>query len=95
MGDFGRTPRINEKGGRDHHPGASSLLLAGGGVKVGQAIGSTDADGAQVRDRPVTVPDVSRTVAHLLGIDCDKSRTSPAGRPITSVDAGTLIAEVV
>jgi hypothetical protein len=95
MGDFGRTPRINEKGGRDHHPGASSLLLAGGGVKGGQVIGSTDDDGAQVRDRPVTVPDLYRTVAHLLGIDCDKSRTSPAGRPIKSVDAGALITELV
>ena len=95
MGDFGRTPRINEKGGRDHHPGASSVLLAGGGVKVGQVIGSTDDDGAQVRDRPVTVPDLYRTVAHLLGIDCDKSRTSPAGRPIKSVDAGALLTELV
>jgi hypothetical protein len=95
MGDFGRTPRINEKGGRDHHPKASSVMLAGGGVKVGQVIGSTDDDGAEVRDRPVTVPDLYRTVAHLLGIDCDKSRTSPAGRPIKSVDAGTLISELV
>ncbi len=70
-------------------------MLAGGGVKVGQVIGSTDDDGAEVRDRPVTVPDLYRTIAHLLGIDCDKSRTSPAGRPIKSVDAGTLISELV
>ena len=48
-----------------------------------------------MRDRPVTVPDLYRTVAHLLGIDSDKSRTSPAGRPIKSVDAGALITELV
>ena len=54
-----------------------------------------DEDGAQVRDRPVTVPDLYRTVAHLMGIDGDKSRTSPAGRPIKSVDAGNLISEIV
>jgi hypothetical protein len=71
------------------------VLLSGGGVKVGQVIGSTDDDGAQVRDRPVTVPDLYRTVAHLLGIDSDKSRTSPSGRPIKSVDAGAPIAELV
>jgi hypothetical protein len=91
MGDFGRTPRINEKGGRDHHPAASSVLLAGGGVKGGQAIGSTDVDGAEVRDRPVTVPDLYRTIAHVLDLNPDKQRTSPAGRPIKSVETGTII----
>jgi hypothetical protein len=95
MGDFGRTPRINEKGGRDHHPACSSVLLAGGGIKGGQVIGSTDADGAAVRDRPVSVPDLYRTIALLLGIDADRSRTSPAGRPIKSVDVGSVIAELV
>jgi hypothetical protein len=95
MGDFGRTPRINEKGGRDHHPACSSVLLAGGGVKGGQVIGSTDADGAQVRDRPVTVPDLYRTIAHLLDLNPDKMRTSPAGRPIKTVEAGAMIPGVV
>ena len=94
-GDFGRTPRINEKGGRDHHPACSSVLLAGGGVKGGQAIGSTDADGAEVRSRPVTVPDLYRTIAHFLDLNPDKTRTSPAGRPIKTVDGGAVIAEVV
>src|SRR3954471_10688227 len=61
LGDFGRTPQINDKGGRDHFPECSSVLLAGGGVKGGQVVGSTDNDGAEVRDRPVTVPDLYRT----------------------------------
>jgi hypothetical protein len=94
-GDFGRTPRINERGGRDHHPACSSVLLAGGGIKGGQVVGETDADGAQVRSRPVTVPDLYRTLAHLLDLNPDKSRTSPAGRPIKTVDGGALIQEIV
>ena len=95
MGDFGRTPRINEKGGRDHYPAASSVLLAGGGIKAGQLIGATDADGAEVRERPVTVGDLYRTMAHVLDLNPDKQRTSPAGRPIRAVDTGTLIGELV
>jgi len=94
-GDFGRTPRINEKGGRDHHPAASSVLLAGGGMKPGMVIGETDAEGAEVRERPVTVPDLFRTLAHLLGLEPDRMRMSPAGRPIRTVDGGALITELI
>jgi hypothetical protein len=95
MGDFGRTPRINEKGGRDHYPACSSVVLAGGGIKGGQVIGSTDKDGAEVRDRPVTVQDVYRTVAHLLALNADKIRHAPSGRPIKTVDGGQILAGVV
>ena len=95
MGDFGRTPRINERGGRDHHPAASSVLLCGGGIRGGQVVGSTDADGAQVRDRPVIVPDLYRTVATLTGLDPDRMRVSPAGRPIKAVDGGSVIPELI
>jgi uncharacterized protein (DUF1501 family) len=95
MGDFGRTPHINDKGGRDHYPACSSVLLAGGGVKGGQAVGATDGDGSEVRDRPVTVPDLYRTVAHVLDLNADKLRTSPSGRPLKSVDGGTVISGVV
>jgi hypothetical protein len=94
-GDFGRTPRINEKGGRDHWPACSSVLMAGGGVKGGQVVGSSDADGAQVASRPVTVPDLYRTIAYLLDLNPDKSRSSPAGRPIKTVDGGAVIQEIV
>jgi hypothetical protein len=91
MGDFGRTPRINEKGGRDHFPACSSVVLAGGGIKGGQVIGATDADGAEVRDRPVTVPDLYRTVAYALDLNPDKQRLAPSGRPIKTVDGGKII----
>lgn len=93
-GDFGRTPRINENGGRDHFPTCSSLVMAGAGVKGGQVIGKTSDDGMEIKDRPVTVPDVFRTVATRLGLDADESRYSPAGRPIKTVDGGTLISEL-
>jgi uncharacterized protein (DUF1501 family) len=90
-GDFGRTPRINEKGGRDHYPQAQSAWLAGGGVRGGQVIGATDADGAAVVERPVTVPDFFRTLAHGLDLNPDKLRLAPSGRPIKTVDGGTVI----
>ncbi|HEY0710528.1 MAG TPA: DUF1501 domain-containing protein [Polyangia bacterium] len=95
MGDFGRTPRINEKGGRDHHPAASSVLLAGAGVAGGQVIGATDDDGHEVCERPVTVADLYRTIAVLAGLDADRMRMSPAGRPIKTVDVGKPIAELI
>jgi hypothetical protein len=95
MGDFGRTPRINERGGRDHFPACSSVLLAGGGVKGGQAVGATDKDGAEVAERPVTVPDLYRTIAHVLDLNPDKLRVSPSGRPIKEVDGGAVIAGLV
>ena len=91
MGDFGRTPHINDKGGRDHFPACSSVLLAGGGVKGGQVIGATDQDGAEITDHPVTVPDLYRTIAYLMDLNPDKLRVTPAGRPLKSVDGGTLL----
>jgi hypothetical protein len=95
MGDFGRTPHINDKGGRDHHPDCSSMLLAGGGVKGGQIVGASDADGAEVRDRPVTVPDLYRTIAHVLDLNPDKIRVTPTGRPIKTVNGGQIIPGLV
>jgi hypothetical protein len=95
LGDFGRTPHINDKGGRDHFPECSSVLLAGGGIKGGQVVGATDGDGAEIRDRPVTVPDLYRTIAHVLDLNADKLRTAPSGRPLKAVDAGQVIAGLV
>jgi hypothetical protein len=91
MGEFGRTPRINKRGakpGRDHYPRAWSCVLAGGGIKGGQVIGKTDAQGASVVDRPISALDFLATVCKVLGIDPDKQNQTPIGRPIRIVDKG-------
>jgi len=94
MGEFGRTPRINEKAGRDHHPLSFNAALAGGGVKGGRVIGATDRDGARVVDRPVTVPDLFCTFCHALGIDPRKEHVSPLGRPLKIVEGGATVTEL-
>ena len=86
MGEFGRTPKINAQAGRDHFPAAWTTVLAGGGIKGGQVIGSTGADGMQARDRPVLVPDLLATVCKGLGIDPMAQNDSGIGRPIRIVD---------
>ena len=86
MGEFGRTPKINESAGRDHFPNAWSTVLAGGGIRGGQTIGNTGADGEQIKDRPVLVPDLLATVIKGLGIDPAKQNTVDNGRPIRLVD---------
>jgi uncharacterized protein (DUF1501 family) len=86
MGEFGRTPKINESAGRDHFPNAWSTVLAGGGIHGGQVIGDTGADGEQVKDRPVLVPDLLATIIKGLGIDPAKQNTVDNGRPIRLVD---------
>jgi uncharacterized protein (DUF1501 family) len=88
MGEFGRTPRINNAGGRDHYARAWSTVLAGGGIPGGQVIGRTDRDGASVVDRPISVRDFMATVCQILGIDHAKQLDTPAGRPIRLVEKG-------
>ncbi len=94
MGEFGRTPRINPRGGRDHYPKAFNAALAGGGVKGGQVIGATSASGEDVKDRPIGVPDFLRTVCHSLRIDANKENMSNIGRPLKVVDGGEAVKEV-
>jgi hypothetical protein len=90
MGEFGRTPRIaKERTGRDHFPNAWSTVLAGGGIKGGQAVGRTSADGMTVEDRPVSVGDLIATVCVALGIDPTKQNQSNVGRPIRIADVGS------
>ncbi len=92
MGEFGRTPNINQKGakpGRDHYPKAWSLAMFGGGIKGGQVIGKTDKDGATVVDRPVKTGDFLATVCEVLGVDHTKENEAVSGRPIRVVDKGT------
>jgi len=90
-GEFGRTPEINEQAGRDHFGDVFSLVLAGGGVRGDQVVGSSDADGMQVGERPVTFPDLMASIANLTGIDPDKEYYTPEGRPIKIVDGGTPV----
>jgi len=92
MGEFGRTPKLNTDGGRDHWPRAFSVLLAGAGVRGGQAVGRTDASGESPADRPVSPADLARTVYTLLGIDPDREFRTADGRPVR-VAAGEMIAE--
>ncbi len=93
-GEFGRTPRINARSGRDHYPRAYSAVLAGCGVRGGQVIGATDAGGVEITDRPIRVSDFFRTVYHALGIDADHEYMSNIGRPIKVADEGSVVEEV-
>jgi hypothetical protein len=86
MGEFGRTPKINQLKGRDHYPAAWSAVLAGGGIKGGQVVGKTSADGTTVEDRPVSAPDLLATICLALGIDPMISNKSNVGRPIHIVE---------
>jgi len=95
MGEFGRTPRINQNAGRDHWPRSWSVVMGGGGLKGGQAIGSTDKDGVDVTDRPVGVMDVIATMSKTMGVDLNTSYTTPRGRPIKVVDGGKPITELI
>jgi hypothetical protein len=82
-GEFGRTPRMNLTGGRDHWPTGFSLALAGGGIRGGQAIGATDREGVKEPDRPTTVEDVHATILAALGLNPAKENVAPAtSRPI-------------
>ncbi len=69
MGEFGRTPRINQKAGRDHYPGAGNVLLAGGGVRGGTVIGATDRNGAAPTTKPHNPADFAASIYHALGIN--------------------------
>lgn len=81
-GEFGRTPRVNERAGRDHWPNVACALLAGGGMQTGQVIGSTDRLGGEAADRPVHFQDVFATLYHNLGIDIDQATVADLnGRP--------------
>lgn len=90
-GEFGRSPRINLAGGRDHWSPAASLLIAGAGVRAGQVIGSTDSQGAYVTDQPVSPADVASSVYRALGIDPHKELMAPAGRRQRILGEGQVI----
>ncbi len=94
LGEFGRTPRINENDGRDHHTNGWSAVVAGGGVRGGQVVGSTNEDGTDVVSGAVGVPDLFASLCFALGIDGDEENYSRSGRPIRVVNDGTVIEEL-
>ncbi len=90
-GEFGRTPRLNGAGGRDHWPNSLSAMLAGGGLRMGQVIGGTDPKGERALDRPWRPEDVVRTIYHVLGIDPRHEFPDEFGRPFPILDRGRPI----
>jgi hypothetical protein len=93
-GEFGRTPKVNARDGRDHYPRVFNSVLAGGGIRGGRVIGSSTADGSAVQDRPVSVPDLLCTLCHSLQIDARHENVSPLGRPMKVVDGGAAVQEL-
>ena len=82
MGEFGRTPKLNANGGRDHWPRCFSVAMAGGGLEGGRVIGSSDRHGESPLDQPVTPSDLAFSILKLLGVDPRTTVTTPDGRPI-------------
>ena len=93
MGEFGRTPKINPSGGRDHWPGSWSAVLGGGGIRGGQVWGSVSDDGLEIRENPVRVPDLMATICRGLGLDPAMTNLSNIGRPIPLADHGATAIE--
>ncbi len=91
VGEFGRTPKVNERAGRDHWPRAMTALLAGGGVKGGQALGASDAKGMGPANDGYTPDQMAATFYHALGIDHRKEYHTATGRPVMIVRDGSLI----
>jgi hypothetical protein len=88
LAEFGRTPRVNPAGGRDHWPQCFTVYFAGGGVQGGRVVGASDPVGGVPAERPVDPGDVAATVFHSLGFDLETHLPGPAGRPFPLVDFG-------
>jgi|NOAtaT_6_FD_contig_91_1746130_length_1596_multi_3_in_0_out_0_1 hypothetical protein len=95
MGEFGRTPRINQDVGRDHWAASWSVMIGGGGLKGGVAVGETDKDGIQCVSQSYLPGDIWATAAHALGIPSNIVHTSKNGRPMKLADGGTPIKELI
>jgi hypothetical protein len=94
-GEFGRTPKINNNAGRDHWSPVMSALVAGGGLKMGQTIGSTTARGERPKDRPLTVPQVLSTLYRAIGIDPAQTFVNGSGRPMHILDDREPVKELL
>ena len=95
-GEFGRTPRINGDAGRDHWGPLCTLALAGGGLKMGHAVGESNAKAEVPKTTPITPKDLMATIFHVLGIDQQLQINDPTGRPTYLLPEGAkVIAELV
>ena len=95
LGEFGRTPKINEGPGRDHWGPGMSVAIAGAGVPGGQVVGSTTADGGYADQRPLSPQDLACTIFQKMGIDFRKEYHNELGRPTPMVRGGEPIRELV
>ena len=94
-GEFGRTPQINKDGGRDHWPQNNCAILAGGGLKTGQVIGTTTKGAEVPKDRPISFQEVFATLYHCLGIDPGGFVPDRSGRPMRILDEIAPMPELV
>ena len=95
MGEFGRTPKINTSGGRDHWPRVFSVALAGACIPGGRVVGKSDAVGESPAERPITPSDLARTIYTALGVDPDREFVTADGRPVRVNSGGRVITELV
>lgn len=95
MGEFGRTPKINENTGRDHWPGSWSTVLGGAGIKGGQTYGTTSDDGMEIKDGMVTVPNLMATICKALTLNPETTNLSNIGRPIPLADHGSAAVDAL
>ncbi len=93
-GEFGRTPKINAKAGRDHWPRAFCVLMAGGGIRGGQVLGASDDKGMGPRNDPITPEEVAASFYHSLGIDFHKEYHTQTGRPVMIVRSGEILPDL-
>jgi hypothetical protein len=94
-GEFGRTPKVNRNAGRDHWPSAMGAMVAGGGMKMGQAVGSTNSRGERPKDSPYTVQNVLSTFYHTMGIDPAMTFPNGSGRPVYLLDDRKTVKELL
>lgn len=95
MGEMGRTPRINKDAGRDHWSQCQTVIMAGGGIRRGTVVGTSDSTASFPTSQPYGIQDLLRTVFHLMGVNADKIYHTPLGRPVPIVNGGKCIDEVL
>jgi uncharacterized protein (DUF1501 family) len=93
--EFGRTPKINKDGGRDHWPRVFSIALAGGGIKKGFVYGASDATGSDVERDPLTIENLAATLYSQIGIDPESKLSTSDGRPVAIVYNGTVVKDLL